>query len=185
VSAVAGRYFDVREQAWVNQILPGEWHVTGDDEILVTVLGSCVAVCARDPVAGVGGLNHYMLPDLPENAAPTARYGRPACDELVAALLERGARRDRLEVKLFGGGAVIDSSFQVGTVNVEFGRRYFAQRGIAIEAEDVGDQYARRIRYRPRTGQVLVKALPRRETTEVIAGERDLRAGLPTLPLKR
>jgi chemotaxis protein CheD len=184
-TAGTNRYWDARDQAWVVQILPGELRVTTEDELLVTVLGSCVAVCARDPIAGVGGLNHFMLPDLPKDAPPSPRYGRTACEQLLAALAAHGARPERLELKLYGGGAVISSSLQVGMVNVEYAHQFFASRGLAILAEDVGDQYARRIRYRVRTGEVQVKPLPRRETAEVIQGERALRESLAALPPKR
>ena len=42
----------------------GEHYVTSDPAImLTTILGSCVAMCLRDPLAGVGGMNHFLLPE--------------------------------------------------------------------------------------------------------------------------
>jgi chemotaxis protein CheD len=181
----SNRYWDVRDKAFVVQILPGELHVTAEDEIIVTMLGSCVAICARDRDAGIGGLNHYMLPGQPEDGSASPRYGQPACQQLLEQMTKLGARRERIEVHVFGGGAVIDSTLQIGTMNVDFAKKFFGELAIPIRGEDVGDQYARRVRFRPRTGLVQCKGLPRRETSEVIQGEKALRESLAKLPFGR
>lgn len=56
------RYWDSVHQAAAAKLLPGEYYVTVEDEIIVTVLGSCVSACIRDPIRGIGGMNHFMLP---------------------------------------------------------------------------------------------------------------------------
>ena len=57
------RFFDAASAAWMVKVFPGEFYVTKKtDEVLVTVLGSCVSACIRDPFAGIGGMNHFMLP---------------------------------------------------------------------------------------------------------------------------
>lgn len=93
------------------RILPGEYYVTGKQMVLVTVLGSCVAACIRDTDSGIGGMNHFMLPDdgRRDTAGVSARYGTYAMEVLINHLLKLGARRGRLEAKVFGGGAVMAS----------------------------------------------------------------------------
>ena len=102
-------YFDPKFNAHAMKVLPGEYIVTDRDVMLVTVLGSCVSACIRDPLAGVGGMNHFMLPDLEHGgaASESARYGSYAMEVLINELLKRGAARSRLECKVFGGGAVL------------------------------------------------------------------------------
>ena len=104
-------------------MLPGEYIVTDRDVMLVTVLGSCVSACIRDPLAQVGGMNHFMLPDLENGgvANESARYGSYAMEMLINELLKRGAARNRLECKVFGGGAVL-AGFTVSNVGKRNGQ---------------------------------------------------------------
>ena len=97
------------------KVFPGEFYVTRQpDEILVTVLGSCVSACIRDPVLGVGGMNHFMLANGRTGAGATisasARFGNFAMEKLINELIKAGCSRDRMEIKVFGGGNVIDAS---------------------------------------------------------------------------
>src|SRR5262249_46582955 len=148
---------------WNVQVLPGELYVSGDDEVVTTVLGSCVAACVRDPAAGVGGMNHFMLPRAPagstDDGAP-ARYGVFALELLVNGLVRRGARKTRFEVKVFGGGRVIETGGDVGASNIAFVRRFFAAERMPIVAQDVGAHFARRVRYWPKSGRVQLAQLP-------------------------
>src|SRR5262245_33040341 len=104
-------YWDPHLAMRAAKLLPGEYYATGDDMVLVTVLGSCVAACLRDPGARVGGMNHFMLPENGDDArgvvAPSARYGTHAMEMLINYLVKLGARRDSLEAKVFGAGNVI------------------------------------------------------------------------------
>src|SRR3546814_17612612 len=105
--AISGRRYRDRDLGNdAIKILPGEFQVTSEDIVLVTLLGSCVSACLRDPLAGVGGINHFMLPEAEALGSSSARYGAYAMEVLINELLKRGARRERLEAKVFGGGTV-------------------------------------------------------------------------------
>jgi len=141
-------------------VIQGQYHVSSDaDLILTTILGSCVAACIRDPVAGVGGMNHFLLPG--ETGGEGLRYGVQSMELLVNALLRRGARRDRLEVKLFGGARLIDGLTDVGSQNAAFGERFVRDEGLTYLGGSLRGQRARRIQYWPVSGrarQVLLEA---------------------------
>jgi chemotaxis protein CheD len=162
--ATSGRFFDSANATWTVKVFPGEYYVTPkSDEMLVTVLGSCVSACIRDPLIGVGGMNHFMLPqghsrswgDDPEST----RFGNFAMEKLVNELIKSGCSRERMEIKVFGGGNVIDSSSQVGTQNAAFVLRYLEAEGLRCAAQDLGGQYPRRIHYSPATGRVVRRLL--------------------------
>ncbi|HLZ97419.1 MAG TPA: chemoreceptor glutamine deamidase CheD [Steroidobacteraceae bacterium] len=162
------RYWDPGCERWSAKILPGEYFVTRSDEAITTVLGSCIAACIRDPVTRIGGMNHFMLPEdgSPGKSAWTegpgglsTRYGTYAMESLINELMKLGARRDRLEVKLFGGGRILSSMTDVGQKNIAFARGFLQLEGFNIAAEDVGDVYPRRVLYFPATGVVMMKRL--------------------------
>src|SRR5919107_5888469 len=104
-------YYDRTFDCDAAKILPGEYYYTCKDMLIVTVLGSCVAACIRDRVSGIGGMNHFMLPDGGDSDNPlisaSARYGTFAMEVLINELLKNGARRENLEAKVFGGGNVL------------------------------------------------------------------------------
>jgi chemotaxis protein CheD len=162
------RYWDPGCDRWSAKILPGEYFVTRSDEAITTVLGSCIAACIRDPATRIGGMNHFMLP---EDGSPgksswidgpgglATRYGTYAMESLINELMKLGARRDRLEVKLFGGGRILSSMTDVGQKNIAFARDFLKVEGFKIAAEDVGDVYPRRVIYFPATGVVMLKRL--------------------------
>ena len=183
-------YFDPKFNAQALKVLPGEYLVTGSDVMLVTVLGSCVSACIRDPLAGVGGMNHFMLPDAePEGrtsswGTESARYGGYAMEMLINDLLKRGASRSRLEVKVFGGGAVL-AGFTVSNVGERNGRfviDYLRNEGLSISGQDLFDVCPRRVHYFPRTGRVMVKRLPSANDTDVMASESLYRSRLKESP---
>lgn len=164
------RFWDSGMQRWTARVLPGEYYVTGSDEVIATVLGSCISACIRDPAAGVGGMNHFMLPEeLDTRAAdrwldPTlglaTRYGSHAMESLINSLLKAGASRHRFEIKLFGAASVLASRTDVGQHNIAFIRRYLQTEGLQAVAEDLGEIFPRRIIYFPATGKVRVRRLP-------------------------
>ncbi|HET9934419.1 MAG TPA: chemoreceptor glutamine deamidase CheD [Polyangiaceae bacterium] len=178
------RFWDSADGHWVAQVLPGEFYVTRSAEVIATTLGSCVSTCIRDPVIGIGGLNHFMLPEDPRNDAGggAMRYGFFAVERLINVLIKHGARRENLEIKIFGGGKVIPGMSDVGRANIEFVRGYFETELLDIVAEDVGGNYARRVRYYPETGRAMVKRLPTGEANEVVRGERALKERLSMQP---
>lgn len=137
-------------------VLEGQYHVSDDDNlVLTTVLGSCVAACLRDPVARIGGMNHFLLPgDAERSQGPDAeRYGVHLMELLVNGLMNRGAQRERLEAKLFGGAKSIFKNSDVGAMNVKFAERFLRNEGIAIIGSSLGGPSGRRIEYWPVTGQ--------------------------------
>jgi len=155
------------------KVLPGEFQVTAEDLVLVTLLGSCVSACMRDPVAGVGGINHFMLPETEAANSSSARYGAYAMEVLINELLKLGARRERLEAKVFGGGNVIRGMTvaNVGARNAEFALRYLEQEGIPVLSQDLGGSDARKLGYFPRSGRLLLKHLPIAATVADLAVE--------------
>lgn len=167
-------YFDREIDSQAAKILPGEYLVTSRGLALVTLLGSCVAACLRDPLAGVGGLNHFMLPDGGAGlAGESARYGGYAMEMLLNELMKRGASRSRIEAKVFGGGAVLKNmSASIGEKNAVFVREYLERERIPIVAEDLLDIHPRKIFYFPQTGRALVKRLPHAHDDEVDRLER-------------
>lgn len=171
------RYYDRHFQSEAAKILPGEYYVSGQGMLLVTVLGSCVAACIRDVDAGIGGMNHFMLPDDGgrDRVGNSARYGTYAMEVLINHLLKLGARRNRLEAKVFGGGAVLASlaSSHVGTRNAEFVLDYLGTEKIPVVAKDLLDSYPRKVYYFPDTGRALVKKLHRVHNDTLFSRERD------------
>lgn len=169
-------YFDRHFCKDAAKVLPGEYFVTEKGMLLVTVLGSCVAACVRDADSGIGGMNHFMLPDDGgrDVIANSARYGTYAMEVLINHLLKMGVRRNRMEAKVFGGGAVMASlaSSNVGTRNAEFVLNYLKVEKIPIVAKDLLDSYPRKVYYFPETGKVLVKKLHRVHNETLFSRER-------------
>jgi len=159
------RYWDPKLNMPVAKIQPGEYYVGNQVEGISTVLGSCVAVCIRDPQAGVGGMNHFMLPlDASRGAnkmiSNAARYGNYAMEHLINDILKLGGNKRNFEIKLFGGSNVNASSNNVGEKNIAFARSYLTVEGYSLAAHDVGGPHPRRILYCPLDGKLLLKRLP-------------------------
>lgn len=176
-SLANNRYFDRQFDSEAAKILPGEYFVTDQSMLLVTVLGSCVAACIRDTDSGIGGMNHFMLPDDGgrDILGSSARYGTYAMEILINHLLKMGARKNRLEAKVFGGGAVLASlaSSNVGAKNAEFVLSYLKTEKIPIVAKDLLDSYPRKVYYFPETGRVMLKKLHRVHNETLFSRERD------------
>ena len=158
-------YFDREFGRAAVKLLPGEYFVTARDMVLTTVLGSCVSACLRDSVSGIGGMNHFMLPEaacpLPFDAAAAMRYGAHAMQVLLSEVIRAGARRERLEAKVFGGGAVLArmTLLNIGERNADFVLRYLLAERIRIAAQDLRGKLPRRINFFPSTGRVAVRKL--------------------------
>ncbi len=159
-------YFDRTFDCNAAKISPGEYYYTDKDMVIVTVLGSCVSACIRDSISGIGGMNHFMLPDsaAADKDSPVSesmRYGTYAMEVLINQLLRNGARRENLEAKIFGGGNVLKSftTMNVGDRNAVFVRKFLKEERIRVTSEDLLDIYPRKVYYFPKTGRVLVKKL--------------------------
>lgn len=161
------RYFDPRFGAEIITVPPGGHAITASpNEILATVLGSCVSVCVRDPSIGLGGINHFLLPLNTEATAAdphhaAERYGDTAMEVLLNGLFKKGARRGHLEAKVVGGGRVLPgkSALMIGDGNVEFVLAFLNREGIPIVSRDVGGTSSRRLHYQPTTGRAWVQHL--------------------------
>lgn len=159
------RYFDQNFGLPAIKVMPGEYYVATRPMVLVTVLGSCVSVCLRDVVKGIGGLNHFMLPEGgEEDAGPlssAARYGGYAMEVLVNHLIKLGARREHLRAKVFGGAQVLAGAARqaIGERNAQFALQYLATERIPVDAQDLLDVFPRKIYFFPATGKVLVRKL--------------------------
>lgn len=143
-------------------VIQGEVHTSADPQVeLTTVLGSCVATCLYDPVMRVGGMNHFLLAEPPEYQRNTGdfdeHYGLYLMELLVNRMLASGAVKGRLKARLFGGANFYHTAQQIGTINAEFARRFLQQEGIELVAADMGGTCARRVHFRPASGQVRCK----------------------------
>jgi chemotaxis protein CheD len=162
------RMRDPRFPHEIATILPGEYFVSRAPMIVYTVLGSCVSVCIRDPLAGVGGMNHFMLPapkgdGRSDSWGESARYGSFAMEMLINEILKRGGRKSRLEVKVFGGGRIYDGGVDIGVNNAVWALEYVAIEGYTLARADVGDIYPRKLYYFTDSGKVLMKRIEREE----------------------
>ncbi|MEN3794054.1 chemotaxis protein CheD [Fulvimarina sp. MAC3] len=138
-----------------HNVIQGEAYVTNQDIILTTLLGSCVAACICDRDAGVGGMNHFLLPGEGGNGvgSRSESYGAYLMEVLVNGLLKKGARRHALEAKIFGGARTMGLQTDIGARNAEFAVRFLAMEGIPTACVDVGGVQGRRIEYFPLSGR--------------------------------
>jgi chemotaxis protein CheD len=162
------RYWDKENETVAAKLLPGDYYVTLGDEMITTVLGSCVSACIRDAVSGIGGMNHFMLPETTRSRLDTRdesivgtalRYGNYAMEHLINTILQYGGKRKNLEVKLFGGGKVIATLGDVGSRNIEFVLDYVDTEALNLVSHDLGDIYPRKVNFFPKTGRVRMKKI--------------------------
>ena len=129
--------------------------------VVTTVLGSCVSVCLWDEVSGVGGMNHFLLPEPAPGQAPSARYAADAFEQLLARLAALRARPDRLQAKIFGGATLAKTpdATSLGLRNAEIARRLLEERRIPVIAEDTGGSCGRKLRFETHAGTAWVRFL--------------------------
>jgi chemotaxis protein CheD len=162
-------------------LVQGEHLVSGDSHVaFTTILGSCVAACMRDPHARVGGMNHFLLPGALEGPAEGIERGVHAMELLINALLKAGARRDRLEAKLFGGARMIRNLSDIGAQNAAFAVDFLKQERITNCGGSLGGDQARRIRFWPASGKAQQRLLASSEKT-IFAREMSI-AAAPAAP---
>ncbi len=179
------RYYDAKKNKNVIRVLPGEHYVTNEpaNEMIVTILGSCVAACIRDPKTGIGGMNHFMLPQSDTgnwgSVNANMRYGNFAMETLINDILKTGCPRERLEVKLFGGANVTSAKVLVGDMNGKFAVNYLKYEGFVPKSFDLGGTSPRRIHYYPDTGKVDRLLLRRKDDAKYLKEEIDYQSRLP------
>ena len=174
-------YYDAAFKTDAVKLLPGEFYVHDDDDLLLmTVLGSCVAACLVDRTARLGGMNHFMLPD----GGSAGRYGTYAMELLINEMMKRGARRERLEAKVFGGGQVMRnfSTMNVGEQNVKFIEQYLAAERIQIVSRDVLDIHPRKVCLFPGSARALCKKLATTQVEAIATEESAFRGRLNKQP---
>ncbi|NLG78201.1 MAG: chemoreceptor glutamine deamidase CheD [Xanthomonadaceae bacterium] len=182
------RYRD-RNGNLIVKLLPGDYYVTRREEVLDTILGSCVSACIRNPRLRIGGMNHFMLPRPSGNGTDTwehiagraTRYGSASMEQLINRILSAGGTRADLEVKIFGGGRVLSSMSDIGNHNVIFVREYLKQEGLKVTSEDVGSNYPRHVQYFPMTGRVRVRHLTAR--ADVVSQEQQFLNRIENKPI--
>lgn len=176
------RYWDRLNKCYAAKIVPGEFYVTEAGELVTTVLGSCVSACIRDVKAGIGGMNHFMLPEAGGGSdwgswketpvdAP-ARYGSVAMERLINSILKYGGKKETIEIKVFGGGKVLNIESDVGQRNIDFVLDYVKREGYKIKSMDVGGSHPRKVNFYPADGRVYVKKLLRMHNPTVQLRER-------------
>jgi len=159
-------------------VVQGEFAIANDPGVvLTTVLGSCVAVCMRDPGAGVGGMNHFLLPGGKPGEGSSVVYGVNAMELLINALLKAGARRSHLEAKIFGGATMLESIRNIGASNIEFALKFLETERIPCIGRSVGGSLARRVKYWPVTGRARQRQMQETDLREI-----DLPINKPAAP---
>ncbi|XOV83185.1 MAG: chemotaxis protein CheD [bacterium] len=161
------RYIHQATGATMVKVSAGEIFVTAGEELITTVLGSCVAVCMRNTRSGLGGMNHFMLPGSRSSMAEpnlanthnSPRYGEYAMTSLIGALIDREDEIADLEAKIFGGAHVIELNSEIGRANISFAISYLKEQKIRVAALDVGSDYPRKLIYDPKSGVIRLQRL--------------------------
>ncbi len=181
------RFWDKENNLVCARILPGEYYVTTEDESVTTVLGSCIAACIRDKESGVGGMNHFMLPETNKHklavgaesvVGNATRYGNYAMEHLINMILANGGKRKNLEVKLFGGGKIIPTLGDVGQRNIDFVLEYIDTEALKLVSNDLGDIYPRKVIYFPKTGKVRMKKIKDLHNETIASREKQYRTSI-------
>ncbi|MGZ4959870.1 MAG: chemoreceptor glutamine deamidase CheD [Methylomonas sp.] len=187
------RYWDQENHIVAVKLLPGEYYVTNRNEMITTVLGSCVAACIRDSVSGVGGMNHFMLPETSQSrltardeavVGNATRYGNYAMEHLINTILQNGGKRKHLEVKLFGGGKVIATLGDVGARNIKFVLDYVDTEALKLVSHDLGDIYPRKVNFFPQTGKVRMKKIKELHNETIVLREKQYSSKIKNAPVE-
>ncbi len=185
------RYLDeTRDNQVVAKIVPGEFYITRRKEMITTVLGSCIAVCAYDLKNRIGGMNHFLLPMIGGNGTATdwhvngcGRYGDRAMKNLLSSMIKHGAQRQLIKIKVFGGGQILASKGDVGGQNIDFINEYIASKQLTVVSMDVGDVFPRKVNFFPETGRVQVKKLKSLNNDTIFQREQNYECELTHRPL--
>lgn len=187
------RYWDTQNQIVAAKILPGEYYVTKQDELITTVLGSCISACIRDTKLGIGGMNHFMLPETTENRlnagqeqviGNATRYGNYAMEHLINSILSNGGMRQNLEVKLFGGGKIIKTLGDTGQRNINFVLQYVDMEKLVVISTDLGDIYPRKVNYYPMSGRVMMKKIRDLHNDTIVNREKEYRSSIKDIEVE-
>jgi chemotaxis protein CheD len=168
----------------INIIHPGEYYITAEDELIGTLLGSCVSVCLHDSENHVGGMNHFMLPGRIRSGGflsdDYAKYGITAINKIINGMLEKGAKKENLTAKVFGGGSILNLSGSDGrrsmipADNIRIARILLEIEDIPIISTDVGSNYTRKIIFDAYTGKVYLRKIMKSDVSKMVV-ERDIK----------
>jgi chemotaxis protein CheD len=166
-------YNDYHFQYDAVKVLPGEYFVSNENLIIMTVLGSCISACIWDGKVRAGGMNHFMLPD-GDSVDGFGRYGSYAMELLINEMLKKGARRESMQAKIFGGAQVMAgfTTMNVGERNTKFVLDYLSTERIPVVSQDVLDIHPRKVCFFPTTGKALVKRLAHSHPETLAVEER-------------
>lgn len=166
-------YADHHFQYDAVKVLPGEYYVSNEDLVVMTVLGSCIAACIWDGKARTGGMNHFMLPE-GDGGEGSGRYGSYAMELLINEMFKLGARRETMQAKIFGGAQVMAgfTTMNVGERNTQFVLDYLSTERIPVVSQDVLDIHPRKVCFFPVTGKALVKRLAHSHPETLAVEER-------------
>ena len=187
------RYWDQENKIVAAKLMPGDYYVTNQDEMITTVLGSCVAACIWDVVTGVGGMNHFMLPETSKSrlndrdeavVGNASRYGNYAMEHLINSILQNGGKRKNLEVKLFGGGKIIATLGDVGARNIQFVLDYVDTEALNLVSQDLGDIYPRKVNFFPHTGRVRMKKIKDIHNQTIFLREKQYSSSIKDAPVE-
>ena len=187
------RYWDRNHMSYVAKILPGEFYVSRDNEMIATTLGSCVSACIWDEKSHIGGMNHFMLPltdkELHEvtwgnEKSNATRYGNYAMEHLINEILKNGGLRRNLKAKVFGGGRVLKQSRDIGKNNADFVLDYIEIENIPLLAQDLGTNCPRKVILDPSNGKVLMKKLKAVHNDTIIVREQDYQQHISGKPIE-
>ena len=177
------RYVDKSLGVITAKILPGEYYVTRNEEMITTVLGSCISVCIYEQKIGLGGMNHFMLPqaaginnEADDLMSESFRYGDVAMERMINDLLRNGADKDQMWFKAFGGGQIIKQMTSVGERNIKFLHKFMVMEGFKLAASDLGGPHPRKVNFFPKTGKVMVKKLQHMHNDTIAIRETQYRS---------
>lgn len=177
------RYVDKALGQVTAKILPGEYYVTRNEEVITTVLGSCISVCIYEQKTGLGGMNHFMLPqssgnmnDVEDLMSDSFRYGDVAMEIMINDLLRNGADKEQIVFKAFGGGQIIKQMTSVGERNIKFLHKFMVMEGYKLAAADLGGPHPRKVNFFPKTGKVMVKKLQHMHNDTIAIRETQYRS---------
>lgn len=182
------RYWDKQHNTYAAKLLPGEYYVTKHDEMITTVLGSCISVCVHDPSLGIGGMNHFMLPSdgssgaAKEVTSASFRFGDVAMEKMINDLLRRGATKTNLVFKAFGAGKVLKNATDIGQSNIDFLTTFMNFEGYSLTSSDLGDIYPRKVNFYPITGKVFMKKLKSIHNETIFDRESKYKKRIDTTP---
>lgn len=168
------RYYDQVNENVVVKVLSGDCVVSETTgELMMTILGSCIACCMYDPVLKIGGMNHFLVPGDINSTSESGRFGANAMEMLINKLIKKGSLKNRLEVKIFGGANLLDNSQQIGVKNISFVKDFLRREGMKIVGEDVGGNTPRRLHFYPDTGKAMLRKLQRQDDLKIIQEEKE------------